>query len=459
MEETKIIADVPCEQLVIGTLLNRQEEWLKNADILSADLFYNWQTADIYKAAKTIAEKGETPDIVNVLPQLQANQSNVTPAELAEVSSHVCLVDFRTKIVRLLEMKQRRALQRIGTRLIAASTDEGKTVEASQSQANEALSNLLVTASTSITPIEAVASDFTQNVVAANLQGTRTVGLPTGFQQIDQLGGFQLSDLVIIAADSSQGKTSLAINIADHVAGQGVPVAFYSMEMTARQLFARMIASKTGIPSNIINTCALTQSQRQKYDDAAKEISRHPMFFDERSTSSLDSIIASIRTLAYRKHIQLAVIDYLQILNVNTKSSLNQEQLLGDAARRLKNLAKELNICVVLLSQLSRDRENPRPTLSRLRGSGQINEASDLTLFVYRPEVYGTRYSYPDPFAKVSTQGTAMIDIAKGRNVGTRRFIVSFNAALTTFSDLPQGQLPQRAAAASTSSEGDDVPF
>lgn len=182
------------------------------------------------------------------------------------------------------------------------------------------------------------------------------------------------------------------------------------------------------------------------------------MFFDERSTSSLDSIIASIRTLAYRQHIQIAFIDYLQILNVNTKSSLTQEQMLGDAARRLKNLAKELNICVVLLSQLSRDRENPRPTLSRLRGSGQINEASDLTLFVYRPEVYGTRYSYPDPFVKVSTQGTAMIDIAKGRNVGTRRFMVAFNAALTTFSDLDQDHLPKKNEQA-TNEAGDDVPF
>lgn len=458
MEQTNIIADIPCEQLVIGTLLSRPQEWLENADLLSEELFYNWQTSDIYKAAKTIIEKGETPDIVNVLPQLQANKSKVTPAELAEISSHVCLVEFRTKIIRLLEMKQRRELQRIGTMLTTASADEGKTVEASQSLATEKLSNLLVTASTSITPIAAVANDFTQNVVTANLQGTRTVGLPTGFSQLDQLGGFQLSDLVIIAADSSQGKTSLAVNIADAVAGQGVPVAFYSMEMTARQLFARMIASKTGIPSNIINTCALTPSQRQRYDDAAKEISRSPMYFDERSTSSLDSIIASIRTLAYRQHIKLAVVDYLQILNVNTKSSLNQEQLLGDAARRFKNLATELNICVVLLSQLSRDRENPRPTLSRLRGSGQINEASDMTIFVYRPEVYGTRYSYPDPFAKVSTLGTAMIDIAKGRNVGTRRFIVAFNAALTTFSDLDQDRLPQKNEQ-TTNDAGDDVPF
>lgn len=207
MEQTNIIADIPCEQLVIGTLLNRPQEWLANADLLSSDLFYDWQAADIYKAAKTIAEKGETPDIVNVLPQLQANKSKVTPTELATISNHVCLLEFRTKIMRLLEMKQRRELQRIGTQLVTASADEAKPVEASQSKATEALSNLLVTASTSITPIAAVANDFTQNVVTANLQGTRTTGLPTGFSQIDQIGGFQLSDLVIIAADSSQGKT------------------------------------------------------------------------------------------------------------------------------------------------------------------------------------------------------------------------------------------------------------
>ena len=139
--------------------------------------------------------------------------------------------------------------------------------------------------------------------------------------------------------------------------------------------------------------------------------------------------------MVYRNHIKVAVVDYLQILNVNMKN-VNKEQAMADAARRCKNLAKELNICIVLLSQLNRDRDNPQPSMARLRDSGQIAEAADVVLLIYRPEVYGSRYKYPDELSKVSTEGTAMLHVCKGRNVGTFRFVVGFNASLTQFYQL-----------------------
>jgi len=126
-------------------------------------------------------------------------------------------------------------------------------------------------------------------------------------------------------------------------------------------------------------------------------------------------------------------VDYLQILNVNQKAQ-NKEQAMGDVARRLKNLAKDLDIWVIALSQLNRDMQNPIPNLNRLRDSGQIAEAADIVMFVYRPEVYG-KY-FPEPFANQSTQGTAMIDIAKGRNIGLLKFICSFDAKTTHFREL-----------------------
>ncbi len=456
--EEKILIDLPCEQIVIGTLLNRQGEWHENADILSDGLFYDWRTNALYKAAKAIVDRGEQADIITMLPELERQKANVSPQDLIEVSDHVSILAVRPYVLRLLEMQRRREMARIAMRLNTDAHNEGKSVEQAQATAQGELNGLLATVSTSIKTLADVGRDFTENYIKANRKGGRCTGLPTGFRVADDMGGFQLGDLWVIAAESSQGKTSLAINVADNVARHGMAVAFYSMEMTAAQLYARMLAARTGIPSSTLCTRPLTDGQMEAYCNASTEMGQYHVYFDERSTSSLETILASIRTLAYRNGIKMAVIDYLQILNVNTKS-LNQEQALGDAARRFKNIAKELNICIVVLSQLSRDKDNPRPNIARLRGSGQIVEAADGVWLVYRPEYYGTRYAYPEPYSKVNTHGTAMIDVAKGRNIGTRKFIVAFNSALTRFYDLPQDQLPTGDMKDTSVEDGDDVPF
>lgn len=456
--EEKILMDLPCEQIVIGTLLNRQGEWLENADILSDGLFYDWRTKALYKAAKAIVDRGGQADVITMLPELERQKANVSPQDLAEISNHVSIQAVRPYVLRLLDMQRRRDMARIAMRLNADAHDESKSVEQAQTAAQGELNGLLVTASTSIKTLADVGRDFTEDYITANRKGERRTGLPTGFKVADDMGGFQLGDLWVIAAESSQGKTSLAINVADNVARHGMAVAFYSMEMTAAQLYARMVAARTGIPSSTICTRPLTDGQMEVYHRASTEMGQCHVYFDERSTSSLETILASIRTLAYRKDIKMAVVDYLQILNVNTKS-LNQEQALGDAARRFKNIAKELNICVVVLSQLSRDRDNPRPNIARLRGSGQILEAADGVWLVYRPEYYGARYGYPEPYSQVSTHGTAMIDVAKGRNIGTRKFIVGFDSSLTRFYDLPQDRLPTGGREEAGKETGDDVPF
>lgn len=130
-----------------------------------------------------------------------------------------------------------------------------------------------------------------------------------------------------------------------------------------------------------------------------------------------------------------AIVDYLQILTVNMKGS-NKEQMMGEAARRLKNLAKELDIWIIALSQLNRDSINPIPSLARLRDSGQIGEAADVVILIYRPELYGK--FYPEPFQNAETKGTAMIDIAKGRNIGLEKFIVQFSPKTTHFYEMDE---------------------
>lgn len=257
---------------------------------------------------------------------------------------------------------------------------------------------------------------------------------------------FVISDFVVTH------NTSLAVSIMRNAAYLGAKIAMYSMEMKKEQITARILSMESGVPANEIMYSRLSESQLQSVDKGIGKISGKGIYFDDRSTSNIDTILSSIRHMKLKFGIDGAIVDYLQILNVNMKGA-NKEQQMGDVARRLKNLAKELDIWIIALSQLNRDTMNPVPSLARLRDSGQIAEAADIVVLVYRPEVKNN--CYPDEFANVSTIGTAMIDIAKGRNIGLLKFICGFNALTTCFYDLETVPLGLN----SSNTDSDDDPF
>lgn len=264
-------------------------------------------------------------------------------------------------------------------------------------------------------------------------------GTPTGFSKFDyRSGGLQKSDLIIIAGETSMGKTSLATTIMLNAAQSGSKIAMYSMEMKKEQIAARMLSMISRVPSNEILYSKIPDDTIRMLTNQVSTLTKLGIYFDDRSTSNLETIISSIITLKMKYDIDGAVIDYLQILNVNMKSS-SKEQQMAEAARRFKNLAKELDIWIVALSQLNRDSQNPVPNLGRLRDSGQIAEASDTVMFVYRPEVYNK--NYPNPYQTASTDGTAMIDVAKGRNIGLLSFICGFDKKNTRFYEMKE--IPQ----------------
>ncbi len=172
----------------------------------------------------------------------------------------------------------------------------------------------------------------------------------------------------------------------------------------------------------------------EKLDAGIGKIEDYEVYIDENSNSTLESILSSIRFMKRNYDIKGVVVDYIQLVNVKEKG-MNTEQQTAYVARQLKNIAKDLDIWVIALSQLSRDRQNPVPTLSRLRNSGQIEEASDVIMLVYRPEAVG-RLQYPEPFETITTERTAMIDVAKGRNIGIFKFMTEFEKELTYFTDI-----------------------
>lgn len=425
------LSDKDCETCVLGTLLNERNAIHKVREILSVDCFYSNLHKEIYRAILAITDRGERADLITIIPELNKKELEFQAFEIANIAGcHT--FDLVQYACRLSDLKKRRALHDLGYYLTANGANESEELESVLQYSNDKLSSI---SNTSISHIKTT-SDYLQEVVQRvndNINGKKIQGTPTGLRMIDEKGGFQPTDLIIIGAESSQGKTALANSIALAACKSGSNIGFYSMEMSGSQLMRRFAAMESGIPISTLGNTPLSSEQIKKFDLAINSLSGLGIYFDDRSTSNIETILASIRTMVIKYQVQGVIIDYLQILTVNRKNG-NPEESIAEAARRLKNIATELNIWVLALSQLSRDTVNPIPAANRLRGSGQINEASDMTILIYRPEMYGKKFS--DPFDSINPKGTALIDIAKGRNIGTFKFITGFDSAITRFYDL-----------------------
>lgn len=437
MEEKTLLHDDECEKVVIGTILSKRgvlDEW---KEILSVNSFYNYKNQEIYKACLKVSERGDEVNIISVMPELVKAKSDVTPYELTSISGYLAFVGEYQYAARLYDLEKRRKLWEIGQMLISAGYTEERDIMDVVSESENGIKNLFSDLNNEVKSLKDVVNELYTHVENNLKDKGRITGTTTGFSQLDEKGGLQGSDLIIIAGQTSNGKTSLALSITAAAIKSGVSVAFYTLEMTNVQLASRLASMECGIPSNVILYKKLNDSQLATFDRNITPIINCGLYFDERSTSNIDTIINSIRSMKKKYDIGGAVIDYLQILNVNQKGA-NKEQQMGEAARRLKNLAKELNIWIVALSQLSRNQDSPEPNLSRLRDSGQIAEAADIVILVYRPEIYGKKF--PDGFENIDTHGTALIDVAKGRNIGIMKFVCGFDPLRTKF--YPIEELP-----------------
>lgn len=434
MKEQELIHDEKAENYVIGSLVIDSSAYNKVLSYLDEDCFYDWRAKDCWLAITSMVNENIPVDLVSLSSELGKRKSEVSIEALLKIVENVASsahVEYHA--IRLRNLAIRRKMCKIGVELSLAGQSEVTPIEDIYRNAFEAMQGVFKDTDGISTLSDALASLC--EIIKQNLSnGAGITGTPTGFSMFDSKGGLQKSDLIIVAGETSQGKTSLALTMTRNALMNDAKVAFYSMEMTKEQLAARMVSSMTKIPANTIlygNT--LDRQELSMIDDARGKLKDKNLYFDDRSTSSLDSILMSIRTMKMQSDIDGAVVDYLQILSVNTKGN-SREQVMGEASRRLKNIAKELNIWVIALSQLSRDSNNPEPTLNRLRDSGQIAEAADVVMLVYRPEYYNR--SYPSPYENMDeypTNGTAMIDVAKGRNIGNFKFFLGFDKNTASF--------------------------
>ncbi len=262
--------------------------------------------------------------------------------------------------------------------------------------------------------------------------------MPTGFKDLDQLtSGLQPSELIIIAARPSMGKTVLCLNIARNAAiNSKVPVAIFSLEMSRDQLAQRMLCAEARVDGQRLRTGYLTESDWPKLADALGRLSEAPIYIDDSPGATVIEIRSKARRIKAEHGLGLVIIDYMQLMSSSNRKSENRQQEISEISRSLKSLARELNVPVLALSQLSRAVENrpeKRPMLSDLRESGAIEQDADVVAFIYRDEYYN-----PESDKK----GVAELIVAKQRNGPTDKIELTFRKELSRFEDLSRFQPP-----------------
>ena len=264
-------------------------------------------------------------------------------------------------------------------------------------------------------------------------------GILSGLNDLDSItGGWQNGNLIIIAARPAMGKTAVALHLAKIPALNNIPVAFFSLEMTASELAGRLASSESYIPSTLINQKRIGLNDIEVMNTSFNKLSDAPFYIDDSSVLSISDLKAKAKKLKYERNIKLIIVDYLQLMRGEGEGSREQE--ISSISRGLKTIAKDLNIPVIALSQLSRkceERPDKRPLLSDLRESGSIEQDADIVSFIFRPEYYDlfpNGYEYKGK--PIDTRGLMLFDIAKGRGLQTGEVALKFDGKIMKIGNL-----------------------
>ena len=428
--------NVEAEQCVLGSILLDNSALNRILDMVTPQDFYKREHQLIFTTMLDLYEKNHPIDLVTLSDALTHREELEAVGginylmELAEVVPSSAHVQHYARIVK--EKAVLRHLIRASNDILTLCYEGSQEVEDLLDEAER----LIFSVSEMKTQRDFIDSKILLKEAIKSLEELSrkkksVTGIPTGFQELDRLtAGFQPSDLIIIAARPSMGKTALALNIAQHVAiKEGKSVAIFSLEMSREQLALRMLSSLAKVPSHKLRTGILSANDWKKVIRAANKLSDAPIFVDDTPALSVLEIRAKARRLMSEKGLNLIVIDYLQLMRGRSKTESRQQEI-SEISRSLKGLAKELNVPVLALSQLSRaveSRQDKKPQLSDLRESGAIEQDGDLILFIYRPEVYKPE--------KPEYRGIAEIIVGKQRNGPTGTFKLTFLKEYTTFEE------------------------
>jgi replicative DNA helicase len=385
------------EKSVLGSILLLPEVFDEVALILRAKDFYSDANRTIYEHLLAMHDGGKSIDPMLLVENLRrAEQYEAIGgaaylAEIAQIVPTAAHADYYARIV--AEKAVLRSLIHAGTDIVHDAYDPTLETRQALSRAEERVFGILKSrGSSDLSTISEVLHESLERIDARLDNQHAFGGLETGFEDFDQItGGLQNSELIILAARPSMGKTAFAMNITEHVAVQlNVPVLFVSLEMSALELGDRLLCSIAEVNGHRLRNGTITPDERRKLVRTAGEISKAPLFIDDSPSRTMTEISANARRLKRKESLGLVVIDYLQLIEPDNGRDPRQEQV-AKIARRLKGLARELSVPVLCLAQLNRQVEATRdnkPQLSHLRESGAIEQDADVVMFIHREEYY-----------------------------------------------------------------------
>lgn len=446
---------VELEKIVLGSMMIDSDAFSMVSEMLVPETFYEPRHQKIYEAIQTMNMEERPVDIMTLMDQLSkmGDLQRVGGAEyLMEISSQVASSAHIEYHARILQQKfLARQLIHYAGDIETQAFDESIDVDDLMQHAEAELFSLSQkNMKQDYTQIDPVVKEAYEILKRASENSGGLTGISTGYSQLDDMtSGWQDSDLVIIAGRPAMGKTSFALSVAKNIAvDQRIPVGFFSLEMNNVQLVNRLISNVCEISGKKILNGQLDPTEWERFDKQIRQLSTAPIFVDDTAGLSVFELRTKARRLVREKGVKVIMIDYLQLMNANGIKFGSRQEEVATISRSLKGLAKELNIPVLALSQLSRNVESregidgKRPQLSDLRESGAIEQDADMVLFVHRPEYY---HILQDEKGN-DLRGKAQIIIAKHRKGATGDVLLEFRGEFTRFQEPGTGEFAPMAS-------------
>lgn len=436
------------ERLVIGTFLIDKKGLDHSIDLLTPEVFYDPRHQVIFSTILKLYEGNQPVDLMTIIQDLKkegrlnlaGGDSYIIDLTMGVSSS--AHIEYHVRVI--LEKYILRSLINVSANVIDAaykeSTDVFELLDKAEQSFFEITNGTIKKGFDTANSLVKQAIDTIKSL--KDKEGLS--GVPSGFRDVDkETGGWQNSDLIIIAARPAMGKTAFLLSMARNIAvGHKIPMALFSLEMASVQLITRMIASETRISSEKLRKGTLDDEEWQRLFSNVSELENAPLYIDETPSLSIFDFRAKCRRLVMQHGVRLIMVDYLQLMTAGGggKGTGNREQEISMISRSLKAIAKELNVPVIALSQLSRSvetRPGKRPQLSDLRESGAIEQDADIVSFIFRPEYYKiTVWDNDEEGQETSTENQAELIIAKHRNGATADVRLSFLKHFAKFGDI-----------------------
>lgn len=428
------------EQSVIGAIFLEPLALITAAEVLMPEDFYRIAHQKIFDTMLLLSDKGQAIDVVTVTEELAAKKELEDVGGISYLTEIANSVPTAANIVHYANIVEEKALLRRLIRVATTIVEDGYTREDEvEALLSEAEKNMMEVSNRKnagdFKHIKDVLVQTYDNIELLHTQKGDVTGISSGFTDLDKLtAGFQRNDLIIVAARPSVGKTAFALNVAQNAATSGENVAIFSLEMGADQLVMRMLCAEGNIDAQIMRTGALQTEDWRKLTMAMGSLSNAGIYIDDSSGIRVNEIRSKCRRLKQEHGLDMVIIDYMQLIQGSGKPGENRQQEVSEISRSLKGLARELEIPVIALSQLSRgveQRQDKRPMMSDLRESGSIEQDADIVSFLYREDYYDKE-----------TENENMIEIiiAKQRNGPTGTVTLAFAKEYNKFVNVDWSQ-------------------